>query len=259
MCCYPRWLPKQNIYAPCGKCVECMRHVSSEWALRIVLEASLYEKNCCVTLTYNDENLPVNNLLQPRDLQLFMKSLRKAISPVRVRFFASGEYGLKKFRPHYHVILFGYSPDDLVYFFTRDGRDFYKSQFIADIWKRGHILVGEVDYHTAFYTAKYLQKAMFSDVAVPPFVRMSNRPGIGAGAVDTVNWDMLIDRAIYYHGKKYSIPRYFWKVMEKADPDIYDWESMHIHNANQSVKAHLRETTESIELRRKADERFWKS
>lgn len=36
-----------------------------------------------------------------------MKRLRKYLEPVKVRFFACGEYGDNTYRPHYHLILFG--------------------------------------------------------------------------------------------------------------------------------------------------------
>lgn len=46
-----------------------------------------------------------------RDLQLFMKRLRKYLSKYEgqtVRFFATGEYGPKSFRPHFHILLYIY-------------------------------------------------------------------------------------------------------------------------------------------------------
>ncbi|UPW41916.1 replication initiator protein [Dipodfec virus RodF1_74] len=258
MCCFPRWLPKQKIYVPCGECVECMRTVSNEWALRICLECQQHAENCCVTLTYDEAHKPQDSLLQPRDMQLWLKRLRKAVSPVRVRFFGSGEYGDKFWRPHYHVILFGWRPPDLVPFFVRNGRQFYKSEFVSDTWRNGHILVGDVDFHTAFYTAKYLQKAMFKDVAVPPFVRMSNRPGIGAGAVDTVNFDFLVNGKIYFDGKAFNVPRYFWKLLEKADSDIIDWQEWHDKRALKSKLAHEAVPFTDFEKRRKRSDDFFK-
>lgn len=274
MCCFPRWLPNQRIYVPCGQCLECMRHASTEWALRIMFEAKQYEKNCCVTLTYNDGNLPRNALLEPRDLQLWVKRLRKAISPATVRFFASGEYGEKRGRPHYHVILFGWQPDDMRYFFTRNGNDFFLSDFVQSTWAYqsifgdfkyknrtyaplGNILVGQVDWSTAFYTAKYLQKS-FKDVARPPFVRMSNRPGIGYGAIDFVNFDSYLEHPfVYFNGKRFSVPRYFWKKIEEFDPDFIDWQEWHAQRALASRDSVLRTTTEQIEARRKKDYDFF--
>ncbi|WGL31477.1 replication initiator protein [Dipodfec virus UOA04_Rod_1094] len=267
MCVSPVYLSDKRIYVPCGMCYECAIRSTTEWALRICLEAKQHKDNCCVTLTYNNEHLPENSLLAPRDLQLWLKRLRKAISPVKVRFFASGEYGSRMLRPHYHVILFGWKPDDLECFFNRKHeRNFYTSKFVQDTWSLhgepiGHILVGEVDWQTAFYTAKYLQKQLFKDSPVPPFVRMSNRPGIGSCAVDTVNKDLLLHEAIYFNGKKFRVPRYFFKVLENADKrdEFIDWEYFHdqrLFSARESARK-LDTTSENFRRRQRKAERFF--
>lgn len=182
----------------------------TDWIYRCSFEAMSHENNCVVTFTYNDDNLPDGGNLSRRDFQLFMKSLRKAIYPATVRYFGCGEYGAKGGRPHYHVILFGYLPTDLVYFFTRDGHDFYKSAFLADLWKRGNILVcPALNSHTISYCCKYLQK--FNDIGdkVKPFLMMSRNPGIGFCALeDTNKVDFMTDK-MYLSGKPVSISRYY--------------------------------------------------
>lgn len=246
MCYKPIYLPFLDLFVPCGKCLECSQSVSTEWALRICLEASLYERNCCLTLTYNDAHLPDGGLLCPRDYQLFLKRLRKAIAPAKVRYFLSGEYGDKRGRPHFHVILFGYCPDDLVFKFSRKGRDFYTSDFIQSVWAYeskeptdfryrdkyydtiGHILVGMVDWHTAFYTAKYLQKLLFSNKEVPPFVRMSTRPGLG---IDAFRPQWLQTDKVYFNGRTYRIPRYFYKVLDREGVVLDEIKSHHFAKA----------------------------
>lgn len=57
-----------------------------------------------LTLTYNDEHLPPGAQLSKRDLQLFIKRLRK-VNP-GIKYFAVGEYGTDKGRPHYHLVIF---------------------------------------------------------------------------------------------------------------------------------------------------------
>lgn len=58
-----------------------------------------------ITLTYSEKNIPENMSLEKSHLQKFFKRLRKQLTS-KVRYFAVGEYGTKKGRPHYHVILF---------------------------------------------------------------------------------------------------------------------------------------------------------
>lgn len=202
----------------CGKCLECLQQKSYEWAFRICDECRKYERNAFVTLTYDDEHLPADKSVSRREVQLFMKRFRQSVAPLRVRFFACGEYGKKRQRPHYHVILFGWFPDD-AFFWKHDGKvNLYRSPFLEKVWTFGFSSVGKVSFESALYCAKYMNKAQFQlkrreplDVA-PPFVQMSNRPGIGFDSA--FKCDLISDR-IYNNGKSCKIPRYYLKVLER--------------------------------------------
>ena len=78
---------------PCGKCIGCRLEHSRSWAVRCVHEAYMYENNCFVTLTYDDEHLPLTGdglaTLQRNDLTLFLKRLRKRYSH-KIRYFGRG-------------------------------------------------------------------------------------------------------------------------------------------------------------------------
>lgn len=139
-----------------------------------MLELSAHPDACFLTLTYRDEDLPVDGSLQPRDLTLFFKRLRKAIAPRRIRYYAVGEYGGTFFRPHYHVCLFGISDVGT----------------IEAAWNRGYVLVGSLTEASAAYCVAYILKGMTGEDderlkgKYPEFARMSRRPGIGANSVD---------------------------------------------------------------------------
>ena len=62
---------------PCGQCVGCRLERSRQWAIRCDHEASLYEDNCFITLTYRDADLPADMSLNLKHFQTFMKRLRK--------------------------------------------------------------------------------------------------------------------------------------------------------------------------------------
>lgn len=226
--------PKDSFSYPvtvsCGKCLECERQHSLEWAFRIMDECSKYECNAFVTLTYNNENLPEPPFVSRREVQLFMKRFRKEVAPLKVRFFACGEYGKKNQRPHYHAILFNWFPDD-AFFWQKDGDiDLFRSPLLEKVWTKGFSSVGKVTEKSALYCAKYMNKyayhqapqaysafpedptCPFTDKITPPFVQMSNRPGIGFGSV--YDCDLNTDR-IYRNGKWIKIPRYYLKVMEQ--------------------------------------------
>ena len=79
--------------------------------MRCLHEASLYDNNCFITLTFNDEYVMPS--LDKSIFQKFMKRLRRMFPDARIRYFMCGEYGDKLSRPHYHACLFGFDFPDL--------------------------------------------------------------------------------------------------------------------------------------------------
>ena len=72
----------------------------------------MHEENSFLTLTFDDQHLPVDYSVSTRDMQLFIKKLRKQVQPKQVRFYLGAEYGDLNLRPHYHIILFGHDFQD---------------------------------------------------------------------------------------------------------------------------------------------------
>ncbi len=73
-----------SIELPCGRCVGCRMRRASDWSLRVMHEASLYEDNCFLTLTYGEGKLPPHGSLCHEDFQKFIKRLSYHVkSPVR--------------------------------------------------------------------------------------------------------------------------------------------------------------------------------
>lgn len=256
MCLYPQkvWVgkkgqPKELLSVPCGKCIECCQRYSREWAFRCMDELKAADGvGCVITLTYNNESLPPDGFLCRRDVQLFLKSLRKHIEPQKVRFFGCGEYGGKKGRPHYHLCLFGWKPDDLQYLKkSNKGTRLYRSQTVDKLWKRGFADVAEMTYESALYSAKYMQKLRITEneEEVPPFTMMSLRPGIGAaGAV----LKRLSTDSIFYNGKRSRLPRYYLTLLERngsaADVEnVKQWRRWH-------ADLHGDDTLESLKIKR---------
>lgn len=223
---------------PCGKCVECEQQYSTIWAYRIVMESSLYTDNVMITLTY--KNSPGH--LVKRDFQLFMKRLREYIAPLKVRYFACGEYGSKGGRPHYHCIIFGWKPSDMYVFFREKTYDVYRSSLVEKFWTLGYSTVQFVTYDVAKYCAKYLQKQQHYPAEYPPFTLMSLKPGIGLKAFNPV---CLSSDKIYLDGKYIKIPRYF---LDKAFENGYSLKTL---KANRLLKASCYTlTNKQLRLRR---------
>lgn len=204
-CLTPIILPNSNMTFPCGKCYNCCVNYSRQWALRMLHEASLHVNNCMITLTYAE----TDGDLHKDHFQKFMKRLRKRIAPIKVRYFACGEYGGKNNRPHYHVILFGWIPEDIE---RVKYTNYYSSKFLADVWGYGFVSLSDITYENLIYCAKYLTKLDTRYHFVKPFTVMSRKPGIGYGYV---NPDLLNHSVIYDTGKRFGVPKYYYKVLEK--------------------------------------------
>lgn len=164
---------------PCGKCPECRSKYQSEYAALSVLEANKAGSLAFITLTYNDEHLPMQNTyvrahlcydvdtgeelsspenifdgfsightfpigdnlcrlfyhgqrnfdgemldfftcpsLRRLDVQLFLKRFRQDYfrrhgERLDLRFSCFGEYGENLHRPHYHMLVYGLSRDEV--------------------------------------------------------------------------------------------------------------------------------------------------
>lgn len=153
------------------------------------------EKNCSfVTLTYAD--MPVDRSVSPAELQLWLKRLRKRVSPRRIRYFGVGEYGDQSWRPHYHAAVFGLGPCETGGMCTLE-HSCAPCSDVRQTWGLGHVKVAPLTMASAQYVAGYVTKKMTDnrdvrlDGRFPEFARMSLRPGIGAGALDNVASELM--------------------------------------------------------------------
>lgn len=187
---------KNFVQIPCGKCLACRVSHANDWATRCVLESKLYKNNSFITLTYNDENLPKNQSVNVRDLQLFFKKLRKKLGETKIRYFACGEYGSKTLRPHYHIGLYNYKPaDEKIFKFNKKRDIVYTSKEIEKIWGKGFATVGELTLESAAYIARYTQKKIYEkhDEILEKlgrkkeFILTSRRPGIGLHVIADID------------------------------------------------------------------------
>ena len=69
-----------------------------------------------------------------------------------------GEYGEKNGRPHYHALLFNMRFHDQRPWKTVRGVPYYLSDTLKDLWRFGDCAIGEVNYKTAAYVARYILK-----------------------------------------------------------------------------------------------------
>lgn len=229
---------------PCGKCIGCRISRVKQWSQRCMDESKLHDENSFITLTYNDENVPLDMSLRKEDFQKFMKRLRKRIwkeEKKRIRFFHCGEYGkpdenekaqgIKLGRPHHHACIFGWDPKDKIFLKNKKGNDYFNSPTLEKEWPYGFNLVGAVTEQSTAYVARYIVKKIGGEMATdhyqgrqPEYCTMSNRPGIGNKFLDTFKEDFYNrDQYVHSNGKTISKPPKFYdKKMELIDKHKID-------------------------------------
>lgn len=232
---------------PCGTCLGCRTDAAADWARRAQHEASLWEHNCFLTLTYSDAELPSDGQLEPNALRAFIKRLRKAHSAKRkkrpratdrsrgrfldcdpnhsLRYLAAGEYGETNGRPHYHLCLFNCGFNDAY----QVGKDLLESPVLQQLWTAGQHRLGALTGASANYVAQYTLKKLASGehyisqdgVLLPrPFMRASLRPAIGHTWLHKHKND-LAHGYLVTDGHKSRIPRSYLKKLSKTESDDF--------------------------------------
>jgi hypothetical protein len=260
--------PDLPIQIPCGQCIGCRLEYSRQWAIRCVHEASLYTENSFLTLTYAPEHLPGDYSISKRELQLFIKRLRK-VTGKKIRYFACGEYGEKNNRPHYHALIFGYDfPDKLPWSKTKKGDLLFRSKELEKIWTKGHSYIGHVTFESAAYVSRYIVKKQKGKDAPEKyeildkdtgeihfqekeFVLMSRKPGIGADWIKLYKKDTNKD-FITIRGKKMKLPKYYDNYLETLSED--DFHERKKERKKQALKHKENNTWERLEVRKHCQE-----
>ena len=209
MCVTPyHWKSKTGLEQfdfPCRKCWACLQNRRNEWTIRIVEECKAHYYNYFVSLTYDDQFVPITEsgyyTLSRDDIRDFTLKLHKKAGRMKVRYFLVGEYGSKSHRPHYHCVIFS----DVPFTFA----DF------NEVWSyRGGIVIGRVTSDSAAYVVKNHQWSPPDGVGdiLPPF--QSQSQGIGRNFLK--NKDSYVSRekfTFHQNGKNVPIPKYLKKKM----------------------------------------------
>lgn len=181
-------------YVSCGRCTVCEAKKRYRWAARIIMEAEVSRGSCFVTLTYDEDHLPlvaydphdvgeygdleVSPTLVKKDAQDWQKRVRRSFPEHPLRFFTVGEYGSKTQRPHYHAIIFGmYAPE--------------AAEVIPKTWKAGFVDCQPFNDRAAAYVSGYVMKKIGKSSPKlkgrePEFMICSRNPGIGVSYLHKV-------------------------------------------------------------------------
>lgn len=240
---------------PCRKCIPCLLHRQKAWVARLVEELRAHPFNYFVTLTYNDDNVPVTEdgemcfnkehlIKLNRDMRerfqrgLLLNPVESLIlgSPkylelpkdVKYRYYITSEYGPTTQRPHYHGVWYGL-PESLA----------LVEVLFRSLWPYGFVSVFPANEGAAGYISKYLVsdgvgKDSYHGNGMPPFALMSK--GLGKSYIDRMGeWHRANPKRMYtqYHGSKGTMDRYLKhkiypeEVLEEYSSEVLDkmWQT----------------------------------
>lgn len=227
---------------PCGKCINCRARSRQEWVFRLRMEYRSSDFGLFVTLTYDDDHLPPDGVSK-RDVQLFLKRLRKNFDSRTLRYYICSEYGDHTYRAHYHALLF----------FVGIKRNAELYDIITRSWQNGFVDFGEIEEGSIVYVTKYCLKG--SDV--PPGMNDNFRllskmhGGLGVDYIeDQFDYHLQrLDKPTYVHleGHSAPMPRYYRTkiigTLDQTDKEMISTMYM------QSMLAYRKERDEKVRRR----------
>lgn len=205
MCLTPFWV--NHVQVPCQQCWQCKEGRVRDWIGRCIAETKTSFASTVMTLTYGDSprmNAQDNEWhatsLVYHDVKNYMKLLRYHGFPVR--YFAVGEYGSRKGRAHWHIVLFWQSQN-------LPPLQFMKKFNHAPFWPHGFAWAEVAEPKAIRYVMKYIVKGFKDDVKTS--YGLSLRPPLGA------NYFRELARVYVDHGLSPRDLRYSFADVLKRD------------------------------------------
>lgn len=171
MCVTPNTL-SDGTQTACHKCWQCREQAINDWVGRNIAESKTAIACHAVTLTYGrgragDVDHERASVLTYSDVQKYLKLLRRHGYPVR--YFVTGEYGSKKGRAHWHIML---------YWQKHVPKHVLDRNFEDDHWPHGWSFWTVPTPHAVRYNCKYIQKDM-GEAERQGHLAMSKKPPLG--------------------------------------------------------------------------------
>lgn len=194
---------------PCGYCHKCRKTDRNNWSIRT---QHTIKDGTFITLTIAPEHY--KNTLVKQDLKDYLKRLREHIrrneqehyEKHNFKYFATGEYGDRFGRGHYHIIC-----------------NYKNHKVIKEKWNYGHVYIGNAEGASINYSTKYIQKTKSKnrkEEKEEEFRLMSK--GLGKEFIEKhKKWfreNRQLWLTIYQKGKsiKYPLPRYYKEKFFKS-------------------------------------------
>lgn len=176
-------------------------------------------------------------LQTPRRHADVLQTLKRAagITPPEILYYSGGEYGEIHGRPHYHAAFFGIDFYDRIYREkTRAGTKVFTSPTLDKLWGMGFASVGDLNFQSAAYIARYIMKKRTGDARKQDYEildietgelqyrkkeynAMSRRRGIGHTWLQRYQADIYPHGKVIARGKTLPTPRYYDKKFADID------------------------------------------
>lgn len=204
-----------SVKVPCGKCLGCQINKASEWATRLYYEAKQHKYYYFTTLTYNDQALKEKRDFK-RDIQLFLKRLRKNTGLEDIKYFANFEKGEKTKREHWHLIIYFNKEfkDNLIWLKKEGENNYYTSGMIQKCWKLGYDVttISTKPDGTLKYVSAYVCKKSGSDLGI----HLQSKE---LGNIEDKN--ILKSSYVLVEGKRKKIPKYVKEKIQQRNDIMY--------------------------------------
>lgn len=236
-------------------------HEASKWPTNAFITLTYRDRSQCNAKQLDKGwHLPVSGSLDKKHLQGFLKRLRHHLGNRKIKYYGCGEYGEENDRPHYHLCLFNCPFGDKELYSHNNGYPLFTSQFLEDIWRYGFVTIGQLTYETAAYTARYTLKKVTGSMAQDHYLRfdeygvaywlepeynvmsLGRRCKLHRGAAlppedcdkctGAIGADWIRDymddvypsdeTPVPGKGDIKGTPRYYDKVLERTDPELYE-------------------------------------
>lgn len=188
----------------CKWCWSCVKNRVNDLVGRCLLEQAASDWTIALTLTYDDKKLDhpaQTKVIHKQDAQKFIKRLRILH---QTRYLVAGEFGSKKSRVHFHLVLFGQGPRPL----WPSGMGYLPD----NLWNYGHVFVDhDVTEKSIRYIAKYLtkgakrKKTRFDTRYNKEWISYSTRPIMGEAFIRDLGAQYASER-LFPHNLTYIPP-----------------------------------------------------
>lgn len=203
-----------TVEVPCHICWQCRADRVRNWTGKCIAESQTSAAVDFVTLTYCEESSPHRHWIKEpvsdghaedlhyEDVQKYLKRIRKAGH--KVRYVVAGEYGERKNRAHWHILLFWQEgrPKRMLkqQAKRKDPNYIYGNEWQDEFWHHGHVNYQPFNEAAAKYVCKYLLKwDTEQEKTRKTKFRFSARPGIG------FNW--ICDHWVQLHVDRQLSPK----------------------------------------------------